>query len=117
MRRHTTNTPSTPHTSAMPAPESAARTMKSSTAPLHDVAVHGVAMIVMVGIRRHAALDFGPEQGQELAVAADRVGMAGAAYVAVEAHHLVGGCHHQVQVVRDHHHRAAAPLADPGDEL
>ncbi|MNG27751.1 hypothetical protein D3C84_1129160 [compost metagenome] len=42
--------------------------------------------------------------------------MAGAADVAIQADHLVGGAHHQVQIVRNHQHAATVTVTQAGDQ-
>ena len=73
-------------------------------------AMQVMGVVVMVVVDRQA-LGVLAEQLDERRVAADLLGVAGAAYVTVEAHHLVGGAHHQVQVVGNHQHAAAVAVA------
>ncbi|VFT48114.1 Uncharacterised protein [Pseudomonas aeruginosa] len=72
-------------------------------------------MIVVVVVDRQAASVLA-EQLDEGRVAADLLGVPGAADMAVQADHLVGGAHHQVQVVGDHQHTAAVAVAQFADE-
>src|SRR5712671_3809596 len=112
MRRHTTNEPSGPATAATPSPASTARSTKSSMMRrLGGV----VAMIMMVGVDGEA-VDRRAEQRTIGGVASHRIGMPAAADMVVEADHAVGGGHHQMQVVRDQQHAAAARVADAADE-
>ncbi|MNC53382.1 hypothetical protein D3C75_1027870 [compost metagenome] len=70
-------------------------------------------MVVVVNSQARRGL---AKQFDERRVAADLLGVARAAHVAVQAHHLVGGAHHQVQVVGDHQHAAAVALAQAADQ-
>ena len=81
-----------------------------------DVAGGVVDMVVVVDIDRHVARDLGAEQFQVGRVAQHRLRMPGAADMVVDANHLVGRCHHQMEVVGDHQDAAAAAVAKPGDQ-
>src|SRR6266851_307500 len=113
MRRHTTNEPSGPATAATPSPASTARSTKSSMMRRRLGGV--VAMIMMVGVDGEA-VDRRAEQRAIGGVASHRIGMPAAADMVVEADHAVGGGHHQMQIVRDQQHAAAARVADAADE-
>ena len=47
----------------------------------------------------------------------DVIGVAGAAHVTVQTDHVVGGRHHQMQVVRNHQDSAVALISNVGDQL
>ncbi len=72
-------------------------------------------MIVLVVVDRQAARILA-EQLDEGRVAADLLRVPRAADVAIEADHLIGGAHHQVQVVGDHQHTAAVAVAQHTDQ-
>ena len=87
------------------------------------VAVGVVVVVVVVGVGvgvrvdRERADGLFAEQACVVRVLADRFRRAAAADMPVEAEHVVGLAHHQVQVVTDHQHREAMPAAQPGDQL
>jgi hypothetical protein len=81
-----------------------------------DVAGGVVDMIVIVNVDRHIARDLGSEQFQIGGVAQHRLRVPGAADMMVDADHLVGRRHHQMQVVGHHQDTAAATLAEPGNQ-
>src|SRR5918996_3313784 len=130
MRRQTTKQPSGPASAATPTPPRIARTMKSSSMARalamwrflrgrflrHDLAGEIVGMVVLVRIDREARGRARAEQRHVLGVAAHRLGPARAADVAIEADHAIGRRHHDVQVVADQQHAAAAPVADLLDQ-
>ena len=70
-----------------------------------------------MGVKRKLGGHPRPEQGEIGRVPADRLGVAGAADVAVQADNLVGRRHDQVEIVGHHEHAAAAPAPDLGDKL
>src|SRR3954447_22980763 len=117
MRRHTTNDPSGPETSAMPQPPTRARIMKSSitkspmTVPglrqRHDFSGAVVMMVVAVLVDGQR-LGMAAEHRQIFRVAADILRMAGAADVPVDADNGIGTRHHQMQIVGNQQHTAAA---------
>ena len=72
-------------------------------------------VVVMVVINRQA-LGVLSEQLDESRIAADLLGMAGTADVTVEADHLIGGAHHQMQIVGNHQHAAAVTVTQTGDQ-
>ena len=78
-------------------------------------AMQVMGVVVMVVVDRQA-LGIFAEQLDKRRVPADLFRVAGAAHVAVEAHHLVSGAHDQVQVVRDHQHAAAVAVAQACDQ-
>src|SRR3990167_8074352 len=135
MRRQTTKEPSGPATRARARPASRALSRKSAMLAAISVnvwldrtldaqagtrfvdhrAMQVVLVVVAVVIDRQA-LGVLAEQLDESRIAADLLGVAGTADMPVEADHLVGGAHHQVQVVRDHQHAATMAVAQLGDQ-
>ena len=75
-----------------------------------------MGMVVMVVINRQALCVFA-KQLDKGRVAAHLLRMPGTADVAVEAHHLIGGAHDQMQIVGHHQHAAAMTVAQAGDQL
>lgn len=76
--------------------------------------------VVMVGVDRQHLLLRSAEQAGKLGVARHALRFAVTADVAIEADHLVGAGHHQMQIVGDHQHGAVelgGQLADEGVEL
>jgi len=73
-------------------------------------AMQVMAVVVMVVVDGQARCGLA-EQLDERRVTADLLRVARAAHVAVQAHHLVGGAHYQVQVVGHHQHAAAVTVA------
>ena len=81
-----------------------------------DHAAMQVVIVVMMVVIDGEALGVLAEQFDKGWVAADLLRVAGAADMAVEANHLIGGAHHQMQIVRDHQHAAAMALAQSRDQ-
>ena len=75
-----------------------------------------VVRVVMMVVVDGQALGVLAEQFDERRVAADLLRVPRAAHMAVEADHLIGGAHHQVQVVLDHQYAAAMALAQSRDQ-
>ncbi len=76
--------------------------------------------VVMVGVDRQHLLLWSTEQAGKFGVAGHALRFAVTADVAVEADHLVGAGHHQVQIVGNHQHgivELGGQLADEGVEL
>src|SRR5690554_7973309 len=103
MRRQTTKEPSGPATRARARPASRACNRKSAMVAVravdmgllqHHAAVQVVGMVVTVLVDGQAA-GIATEQLDERRVATDLLRMAGAADMTVQAHHLIGGAHHQ----------------------
>ena len=82
---------------------------------LDHAAMQVVGVIVVVVIDGQVARALA-EQRLIGRIAADLLGMARAADVPIQADHLVGGAHHQVQVVGHHQHAAAMALAQLADQ-
>jgi len=78
-------------------------------------AVQIVGVVVMVVINRQALCVFS-EKLDKCRIAADLLGVAGAADMAIQANDLVGGAHHQVQIVGNHQHTAAVTVSQAGDQ-
>ena len=74
-----------------------------------------MGVVVMVVINRQALCVL-PKQLNKGRIAADLLRVARAADMAVEAHHLIGCAHHQMQVVRNHQYAAAVAVAQAGDQ-
>lgn len=72
-------------------------------------------MVVMVVINRKALCVLA-EKLDESGIAADVFRVPGAADVAIQANHLVGGAHHQVQIVGNHQHAATVTVAQTRDQ-
>ena len=75
--------------------------------------VMGVVMMVM--INRQALCVFA-EQFDESRVIADLFRVARTADMAIEADHLVGGAHDQMQIVGHHQHATAMAVAQAGNQ-
>ena len=82
----------------------------------HHIAGEVVAVVVVVGVDREAGRRARPEQADVFGVPADHLGLARTADVAIQADHLIGRAHDQVQVMADQEHAAAALLADALDQ-
>jgi hypothetical protein len=76
-------------------------------------AVQIMGVIVVVVINRQA-LRVGAEQFDESRVVADLLRVARAAHVPIQANHLIGGAHHQMQVVGNHQDAAAVTITQSG---
>ncbi len=72
-------------------------------------------MIVVVVVKCHAVVQCA-KQAEVFGVLTDRFGVAGAAYVVVEADDKIAGGHHQMQIVRDHKDAAILFVADLADD-
>ena len=68
-------------------------------------------MIVPVAVVSKACRHMLSEQGEVTGIAADRIGRAGATQMGVDADHMIGGGHHEVQVVG--HQQNPASTANP----
>src|SRR5690554_3284350 len=115
-RRQTTEQPSGPATTATPRPPIRARQKKSpSTASLmlmvtgslmagagNNVAVQVMLVVMVMMIHRQRFRYLVAEGFDKGRVVGNIRRIAAAADMLVQADHLVGGSHHQVQVVRDH---------------
>ena len=75
-----------------------------------------VVAVVVVVVVDGQALGVLAEQLDEGRVGADLLRVPRAAHMAIQADHLVGGAHHQVQVVRDHQYAAAMAVAQLSDQ-
>src|SRR5471032_2630378 len=75
--------------------------------------VMGVVMVVMIN---RQALGVLAKQLDEGRIATDLLRMPGTAHMAIEANHLVGGAHHQMQIVRYHQHAAAVAVPQTRDQ-
>lgn len=73
-----------------------------------------VRVVMMVGVDRELAA--WAEEALIGAVAAHRLGAAGAAHMLVEADHVVGRGHHHVEVVTDEENAATVAVADLPDQ-
>ena len=78
--------------------------------------VQVVTVVMMMVINGQAGCGLA-EQFDECRVTADLFGMTGAAHMAVQAHHLIGRTHDQVQVVGNHQYAATQAVAQSGDEV
>jgi hypothetical protein len=65
-----------------------------------------MAVIMMMAINAQLFSAARAEHGDKFRVHGDHFRRAGAADMVVQAQHFVGFCHHQMQVVRNHQHRA-----------
>ena len=74
-------------------------------------------MVVLVGVDSDRGSGMGTEQTNLLGMPAHRLWLAGAADMPVDADYPVGRAQHQMKVVGDDQHAAAAPVAQPGDQL
>jgi len=74
-----------------------------------------MGVVVMVVINRQALCVLS-EQLDESRIAADLLGMAGTADVTIEADHLIGGAHDQMQIVGNHQHAATVTITQTGDK-
>src|SRR5690606_33438844 len=122
MRRQTTKEPSGPATSASARPASRALSRKSAMFAVFVVyvgfqygAMQVVGMVVAMVIDRHAA-GILAEQFDEGRIVADLFRMARTAHVPIQANHLVGRAHYQMQVVGHHQHAAAEAVAQLADQ-
>ena len=78
-------------------------------------AVQVVLVVMVVGVNGQA-LGILAEQFDEGRIEADLLRVPGTADMAIQADHLVGGAHHQVQIVGDHQHPAAITITQLGDQ-
>ena len=72
-------------------------------------------MIVTVGVDRELA-GSGTEQPKVRWIPGHCLRRPGAAHVVIEAHHVIGGGHHKMQVVRNHEDPATVGITDPFDQ-
>ena len=81
----------------------------------HHAAVQIVTMVVAVVIDGQTLGVFA-KHFDKCRIVADLLGVARTAHMAIQANHLIGGTHHQMQVVGDHQHAAAVAVAQPGNQ-
>src|SRR5690606_18086051 len=119
MRRQTTKEPSGPATSASARPASSAFSRKSAMFAVFVVyvglqhrAMQVMRVVVMMVINRQAARVVA-EQFDERRITADLLRVTGAAHMAIQANHLVGGAHYQMQIMGNHQYAAAIAITQP----
>ena len=76
-----------------------------------------MAMALIVGVNSQVLYCLRAEQFKVGGVIGDRFRGAATADMLIQADDPIGGCHHQVQIVRYHHHSALVLIADSGDQL
>lgn len=81
-----------------------------------DIAVNIMGVIMVVRVDRKVVGDLAAEQLEIGRMPRHALRMTGAADMAVEAKHVIGRGHHQVQVMRDHEHAAMVLVPDAPDE-
>jgi hypothetical protein len=83
---------------------------------LDDIAVDIMIMIVVVGIDSQVISHPATEEFEVSRMLADALGMTRTADMTVEAQNLVGRCHDEMQVMRDHEYAAVVAVPDSPDE-
>jgi hypothetical protein len=76
----------------------------------HDATVYIVLMVVMMRIHRKPRGAGIAKQTQIFGVARHRFRLSRTANMLIQAQHLIGRCHHQMQIMRHHDHAIAMRL-------
>ena len=80
-----------------------------------NIAMQVMHMIVMVLINCETA-KIGAEHTQIFRMLANRLRSAHTTHMLLQAHHLIGRRHHQMQIMRHHQHAAPTLITHPGNQ-
>jgi hypothetical protein len=75
-----------------------------------------VPVIVMMGVDSECLGNLATEQGDELGILDYRTRLSGATNMVIQANHLIGGGHNDMQIVRYQQHTAIVMLAQVTDQ-